>query len=213
MQYPSVAVKVWGDFACFTRPEQKIERVSYEVPTPSAARGILDAIFFHKPMQWRVQEIAVLKPIRHFSILRNEVKSRMSERSAGLSITDDRSQRHTLGLRNVAYVIRADVWLPPGAVDQNGDPVTEEKYRAQFRRRVTRGQCFHRPYLGCREFAAQFGDVDETETPIAVTDTLGRMLFDIRFGAEENTPLFFDAKLEDGVLRVPQEHYERRAGA
>jgi CRISPR-associated protein Cas5d len=213
MQYPPVEVKVWGDFACFTRPEQKIERVSYEVPTPSAARGILEAIFFHKPMQWRVREIAVLSPVRHFSILRNEVKSRMSERSDGLSVTGDRSQRHTLGLRNVAYIIRADVWLPPGATDRDGAPINVEKYRDQFRRRVTRGQCFHRPYLGCREFAAHFGDPDGTETPIAVTDTLGRMLFDIEFGAEENRPLFFDASLEDGILRIPQEHYQRGGSA
>ncbi len=209
MQYPPVEVKVWGDFALFTRPEQKIERVSYEVPTPSAARGILEAIFWHRPMQWRIREIVVLKPIRHFSILRNEVKSRMSERSDGLSITDDRSQRHTLGLRDVSYIIRADIWLPPGAVDRDGIPVTVEKYRAQFRRRVSQGKSFHRPYFGCREFAANFAVPDGTETPIMLTDHLGRMLLDIAFGSKENKPEFFEAQLKDGVLRVPQDFYER----
>src|SRR5579871_3699789 len=105
--YPPLCVKVTGEFACFTRPESKIERVSYPVMTPSAARGVLDAIFFHKPMRWRIREIAVLRRIQHFSILRNELRSRMSERSDGVSITDDRSQRHTLGLRDVGYIIKA----------------------------------------------------------------------------------------------------------
>lgn len=202
-----VEVKVWGGYACFTRPEQKIERVSYETPTPSACRGILEAIFFHKPMQWRVREIVVLKPVRHFSMLRNEVKSVASGRD-GISITDDRSQRHTLGLKEVAYVIRADIYLPPGATDKDGQPVDAVKYRDQFRRRVERGQCFHRPYLGCREFAAHFAKPDGTETPIPVTADLGRMLFDIDYGPTQNAPRYFEAQLTNGVLTIDPSLYE-----
>jgi CRISPR-associated protein Cas5d len=203
-------VKVTGDYACFTRPEQKIERVSYEVITPSAARGMLEAIFFHKPMKWRVREIVVLKPIRHFSILRNEVTSRMSERSGGLSITDDRSQKHTLGLRDVEYIIKADVWVPPGTTDRDGNIVDAAKYRDQFRRRVQRGQCYWQPYLGCREFSAFFSSPDGTEQPINVSASLGRMLLDIEYGEDgKNTAHYFDAELVEGRLIVPQQDYDR----
>lgn len=205
MEYSPLCVKVWGEYACFTRPETKVERVSYDVPTPSAARGILEAIFWHKPMQWRVLEIAVLKPIRRFSLLRNEVNVKMNPSSDGLSITDARTQRHTLGLRDVAYLIKANVYLPPGS--ENADPA---KYRDQFRRRVERGQCFHRPYLGCREFAACFGPPDGTEEAIEDTYDLGLMLFDIDYGPK-NAPRFFEARLEHGVMRIPQELYEGRS--
>src|SRR5437773_1934793 len=110
MNLPPLEVKVWGDYACFTRPEMKVERVSYTVMTPSAARGVLEAIFWKPEFSWRVREIEVLKPIRYFSILRNEVQRRASGRSAEPFYADeDRTQRHTLGLRDVAYVIRADV--------------------------------------------------------------------------------------------------------
>ena len=207
MHYPPLEVKVWGPYACFTRPEAHVERVSYEVLTPSAARGILEAIFWHKPMQWRVREIVVLNNIQHFSILRNEVKSKAG-RGGDLSVADDRTQRHTLALRDVAYVIRADAWLPPGTTDRDGQPVDEAKYRDQFRRRVLNGQCFQRPYLGCREFAADFGPADATEQPIDVSADLGRMLFDIEYGRGGNQARYFEACLENGVLRVPPALYE-----
>ena len=158
--YPPLQVKVWGERACFTRPETKVERVSYSVMTPSAARGILEAIFWKPEFFWQVREIQVLKPIRHFSILRNEVNDRMSHKAAqrwmkegGGYFADERehrAQRHTLGLYDVSYVIRADVALKPDV------SYSEAKYRDQFRRRVKRGRCYHRPYLGCREFAAEF---------------------------------------------------------
>lgn len=210
--YPPVEVKVWGDFALFCRPEAKVERVSYEVPTPSAARGILEAIYWHKPMKWRVREIVVLNRVRHFSLLRNEVTQKASAAGDGIFITDNRTQRHSLCLRNVAYVIQADAWLPPG-----GDPTDVVKHRDQFRRRVRAGQCFHRPYLGCREFAANFAEPDGTEEPDpslrGARVELGRMLFDVDYGADtdgtQNTPRFFDAVLENGVLRVPPELYEK----
>jgi CRISPR-associated protein Cas5d len=212
MTYPPISLKVWGDFACFTRAEMHTERVTYEVPTPSAARGILEAIFWHKPMRWRIREIRILKPVRHFSILRNEVKSKMSERSDGLSITDDRAQRHSLILRDVSYVITADAHVPPGTLDSDGRPADAAKYRDQFRRRVERGQCFHRPYLGCREFAADFGPVTGgvDEVPEEINAELGTMLFDMDFTVLPPRPIFFQAKLVDGVLHVPQEPYEER---
>lgn len=199
-------VKVWGDYACFTRPEMKVERVSYTVMTPSAARGILEAILWKPEFSWRVREIAVLKPIRTFSILRNEVQRKASPRSdLPFYIEDDRTQRHTLGLRDVAYLIRADVVLRPGCRD---DPA---KYRDQFRRRVQRGECFHRPSLGCREFAADFGPPAPDDLPISEPEAidLGLTLFDLKYCGEEgpHEPRFFHARLERGVLRVPQELY------
>lgn len=207
-----VEVRVWSPkeapYACFTRPEMKVERVSYPVMTPSAARGALEMIFWKPQFTWRVEEIVVLNPIRYFSILRNEVNSRASERSArgwaknggGFVASDDRAQRNTLALRDVAYIIRANVALKPGVDD---DPA---KFRDQFRRRVARGQCFAQPYLGCREFSAAFGTVDAEEAPQSGSMELGRMLYDMQFASGDSgkaAPRFFNAVLEDGVMKVP----------
>jgi CRISPR-associated protein Cas5d len=210
--YAPVEVKVAGRYACFTRPEMKVERVSYEVMTPSAARGVLSAIFWKPEMRWLVREIHLLRPIRYFSIRRNEVNSRASERSArdwaerggGYFADEDRAQRHTLALVDVEYVIRADVALQPGIEE---DPA---KYRDQFRRRVERGQCFSTPYLGCREFAASFEPPTGKEEPIADSAELGRMLFDLDYDEDQSgrgQPRFFTARLEHGVLRVPPSLY------
>ena len=229
---PPLEVKVWGDLACFTRPEFGTERVTYEVMTPSAARGVLEAIFWKPEMEWRVREILVLNSIRRFSILRNEMNSVQSDRSArsweknggGYYADDDRAQRHALCLRDVAYVVRADIVLKAHANDHPA------KYRDQFRRRVKRGQCFTQPYLGTREFSAFFGPTDGVEQPVDLTDDLGLMLFDLDYepatdgsiqyvghggnGREtikgNASPKFFPARLERGVLRVPPELYERR---
>lgn len=214
--YPPLEVKVWGDFACFTRPECKAERVSYTVMTPSAARGVLEAIFWKPEVRWQVRQIEVLKPIRYFSIMRNEVNSKASVRSAeqwaasggGYFADEDRAQRHTLALYDVAYIIRADMWL--------ADHTTEDiaKYRDQFRRRVERGQCYHRPYLGCREFAASYTKPDGTEQPFDLTSDLGRMLLDLDYATDKSgrgTPRFFNARLERGVLLIPPEQDQRRA--
>jgi CRISPR-associated protein Cas5d len=209
MRHPPVEVRVSGELACFTRPEMKVERVSYAVMTPSAARGVLEAIFWKPQFTWQVKEIWVLKRIQYFSMVRNEVNSRASERSArswqqrgwgGYDAVADRAQRHTLGLVDVDYLIRAQVQLRHGGHDE------ETKYRAQFRRRVQRGQCFSRPYLGCREFAADFRDPDGTEQPIPQSEDLGLMLLDLTYAADgsgRGTPLFFPAWLERGVLQVP----------
>lgn len=206
--YPPLAVKVWGDFACFTRPEMKVERVSYPVPTPSAARGMLEAIFWKPEFTWRVEEIWVLNEVRYVSLLRNEVNSRQSDRAAaawqrtggGYDASADRAQRHTLALRDVAYVVRAQVVVKPGVA------ADVAKFRDQFRRRVQAGRCFAQPYLGCREFTAYFAPPDGTERPIDRTEDLGRMLLDLDYapdGSGRGVPRFFDARLERGVLRVP----------
>lgn len=211
-------VKVWGDWACFTRPEMKVERVSYPVMTPSAARGVLEAIFWKPEFLWQVREIWVLRPIRYFSILRNEVNQVVSPRSTkswrekggGYFADEDRAQRHTLALREVAYVIKADITLKPHA---DADPA---KYRDQFRRRVTRGQYHHTPYLGCREFAAAFGDPQAEDRPSPNTSDLGLMLFDLDYIQDEagrgirGQPRFFEGRLDNGVLHIPSELYDRR---
>jgi CRISPR-associated protein Cas5d len=200
-------VQVWGDFACFTRPEMKVERVSYPVMTPSAARGVLEAIFWKPEFTWRLHEIAVLRPVRSFSILRNEMNSRQSDRTArgwiekggGYAADDDRAQRHTLALRGVAYRITASIELRPHATDDVA------KYRDQFQRRVRDGRCFATPYLGCREFSASFGPAGG-EHAIDVSEDLGSMLLDIDYepgGGGRGTPRFFSARLERGILRVP----------
>lgn len=207
-QTTPLSVRVWGDFACFTRPEMKVERVSYPVMTPSAARGVLEAIFWKPEFRWHVEEIRVLAPIRYFSILRNEINTRQSDRSArawqqtgeGYDAADDRAQRHTLALRDVAYLIAAQVELKPHA---DAEPA---KYRDQFRRRVRDGRCFATPFLGCREFSASFAEPDGGERPIDMTDDLGPMLLDLEYAPDRSgrsTPRFFNARLERGILRVP----------
>lgn len=217
--YPPLEVRVWGDFACFTRPEMKVERVSYEVMTPSAARGILESIFWKPEFQWRIREIQVLKPIRYFSIVRNEVSHIAVTSTAqgwardggrGGYFADDytsRTQRHTLALRDVAYVIVADIVVRVG-VDE--DPA---KYRDQFRRRMDLGQYYISPCLGCREFPAALSFPDGSERPIDRSGQLGRMLFDLDYaqdGSGRGRPRFFDAELQHGVMRVPPELYEAR---
>lgn len=208
----SLEVKVWGKWACFTRPEMKVERVTYPVMTPTAAQGVLEAIFWKPEFTWRVREIAVLKPIIYTNIMRNEVNSVASERSArgwekagrgGFVASEDRAQRNTLALKDVAYVIRADVELKPG-VDAH-----EAKYRDQFRRRVERGQCFAQPYLGCREFSAFFAEPTDEDIPITSGEIgLGRMLYALDYAADGSgsaKPRFFDATLVNGVLRIPHD--------
>ncbi|MHB1462695.1 MAG: type I-C CRISPR-associated protein Cas5c [Armatimonadota bacterium] len=193
-----VSVKIWGDYACFTRPEMKVERVSYDVITPSAARGVLEAIFWKPEFFWMIRRIEVLKSIRTFSLVRNEVKTLASTRGTPINIGDDRTQRHTLGLRDVAYIIHADAVLRDHATDDVA------KYRDQFRRRLDKGQCYHRPYLGCREFACDFSKPDGADTPIDMTADLGYMLLDIEYTKTGMTPHFFRAEINEGVIEVPE---------
>ena len=202
-------VKVWGEFACFTRPEMKVERVTYPVMTPSAARGVLESIFWKPEFHWEVEEIGVLRPIRYFSILRNEINSRQTTQIArgwereggGFGATADRAQRHTLGLRDVAYIIRARPMVRVGVQE---DPA---KYRDQFRRRVRDGRCFATPYLGCREFSAWFSAPEGNEAPLDINEDLGNMLLRMDYlpdGSGSATPQFFHAELKGGVLKVPR---------
>jgi len=188
----------------------KVERVSYPVMTPSAARGVLEAIFWKPQIMWRVLEIWVLRPIEYFSIVRNEVNSRASERAAagwrnaggrdGYVASEDRAQRHNLALRNVDYVIQAQI-------EPNDEAEDPAKWRDQFRRRVRDGRCFATQYLGCREFSASFAEPNGSETPIPLTEDVGLMLLDLDYasdGSGRGTPRFFQARLDGGVLRIPR---------
>ena len=212
-EYKPLEVKVWGDLACFTRPEMKVERVSYPVMTPSAAQGVLEAILWKPEFSWEIDEILVLNPIRYFSILRNEINSRQTAQRAegwlknggGFYASDDRAQRHTLALRDVSYIIRGQVKVKPGV---DGDPA---KFRDQFRRRVKKGRCFATPYLGCREFTAWFSQTEGTDIPQEINEDLGNMLLRMEYvpgNSGRATPRFFNAKLENGVLKVPEPYPE-----
>jgi CRISPR-associated protein Cas5d len=206
----SIKVKVSGDFALFTPPEAKVERASYAVPTPSAARNILDAICWRPEMRWVVTSIQVLKPIRYVSFRRNEVQTKLAPGavkrwmadpsqyeplSAGAGAGTDGTPRSSLLLRDVAYIIEAY----PLVFDTSGDN-TPQKYAAMMSRRVEKGQCYQRPALGCREFAARFEPATATDAREAVDADLGRMLYDIVFRPEGNRPVFFAAKIANGVV-------------
>ena len=210
MPIPNVCVRVSGEFACFTRPEAKVERFSYPVITPSAARNLLDAICWRPQMRWIVTRITVLKPIRLMSVLRNEVQSKLAPGAvkrwmrdgssfeplmAGAGNGTDGTPRNTTLLRDVAYWIDAY----PQVFDTSNDN-TPTKYVEMLRRRVEKGQCYQRPYLGCREFAAEFSLPREDDRPIEDSMELGRMLYDIAFLPEGNRAAFFEARMEHGVI-------------
>jgi CRISPR-associated protein Cas5d len=216
-----VALHVWGEYACFTRPEMKVERVSYDVMTPSAARGVLEAVHWKLAITWVIDRIHVLKPIRFQTIRRNEVASKIPATTARramergdleglrLAVDDDRQQRATIALYKAAYVIEAHFELTARA---NGDD-TPAKHAEMFKRRAAKGQCFHRPCLGCREFAADFELVDgamlESALPADQRNRdLGWMLYDIDFTSDEKRPMFFRARLQDGVLEVARARSE-----
>ena len=202
---------VWGDYACFTRPEMKVERVSYDVMTPSAARGVLEAILWKPAIRWEVTRIDVLRPIQWISVRRNEVGAVVSTRnvlaamqngsgSLGMYVEEERQQRAGYFLRDVAYVIHARFRMTPRA----GVGDTSAKFREMFVRRVEKGQCMMQPYLGCREFSCYFGPVtDATPPPIARNRELGWMLHDLVHDGGTATPRFFNAEMKQGVVRVP----------
>ena len=194
-------LEVRGDFACFTRPEMKVERVSYDVITPSAARAVFEAILWKPAITWRVTKIEVLNPIRWINLRRNEVGAIASPGKDGIVIEDERQQRAGYFLRDVAYRLHAELSLAPGCTE----PLI--KYTEMFTRRARKGQCVNQPYLGCREFAAQFRLVEAGEKhPPALDETraLGWMLHDLDFSnPADPQPRFFDAKMNDGVVDVP----------
>ena len=230
-----VRVRVSGDWACFTRPEMKVERVTYQYMTPSAARGALEAICWHPQFRWVVTQIEVLKPVHYQSVTRNEVQKKiptgniagwMREPGSmkpfyanvrGREDGENATQRSTLALRDVAYNITAQALVDGENLRPDDTP---EKYAAMFERRVEKGQCFSRPYLGCREFAADFRPVDPAETPVSDTMDLGLMLYDIVFSSPDlrtaNEAVFFRARIDRGVIAtdpavaVPDDEQRRR---
>lgn len=207
-----IRLHVWGEYACFTRPEMKVERVSYDVITPSAARGILEAIHWKPAIHWVVDRIHVLHPIRFETIRRNEVESKASRRKSAIFAAEERQQRASLVLKDVRYLIDAHFDMNLGCAEED----TPEKHYNIFLRRARQGQCFHRPYLGCREFPAQFelieGDMPECQ-PKGIQRgevDLGYMLLDQTFEVGKSgevkkvTPHFFRARMVDGVIDVPE---------
>ncbi|MEG1491994.1 MAG: type I-C CRISPR-associated protein Cas5c [Oscillospiraceae bacterium] len=207
----SVKVEVWGDYACFSRPELKVERMSYDVMTPSAARGLLEALYWHPGLKWIIDRIYVLSPIKFSNIRRNEVKSKISANNVlrvmnggtsplYINTSDDIQQRAATVLRDVHYVIEAHFEMTEKAMP--GD--NPGKFQDIMRRRLESGQCYHTPCFGVREFPANFrpweGGEIKTAYPDEETD-LGLMLFDLDYTDSENiVPMFFRAKLKNGVL-------------
>lgn len=208
-----VELKVWGDYACFTRPEMKVERVSYDVITPSASRAIFEAIHWKPAVRWVIDEIAVINPIRFESIRRNELKSIINEekiRKAMSGKEEDLStyrgeenitQRASLILKDVCYIIRAHFEMTGEA----GPDDNAEKHYNMFLRRARRGQCFYQPYLGCREFPAHF-ELLTGNTPIISHNKgevdLGYMLWDIDY-SNDMEPIFYRPIMKNGVIKVP----------
>jgi CRISPR-associated protein Cas5d len=206
-----VKVKVKSDYACFTRPDLKVERMTYPCMTPSAARGVLDSILWKPEFQWYVRRIQVLKSVHFATIKRNEIKAKQWRNP--IVIEKKRVQRNSVILRDVAYIIEASIYQ-----EQYNDRNRPEKYIGRkgvdtdhdgiFIRRVKKGQCWRRPYLGTREFAAEFTEPDGDEQPIQETIPIGSMLFDIFYDANGKAePLFFhDVAIRNGVLdcEVPE---------
>lgn len=226
-------LEVSGQYACFTRPEMKVERVSYDVITPSAARAIFDAILWKPAICWRIKRIEVLAPIRWISVRRNEVGKVASSKTSAIFIEDERQQRAGLFLRDVKYRLFAefDFILPDqrskvfkhtpdylvdieDSVELRKDDETPAKYAAMFERRARKGQCFNQPYLGCREFSAAFRLVNpssELATPITETSDFGWMLYDMDYADPTNPkPRFFRAKMENGVIDTAPSSVEVR---
>lgn len=207
-----VKVRVWGDYALFSRPEMKVERCSYDVMTPSAARGILEAIYWHPGLLWVIDKIYVLNPIRFTSVRRNEVKSKISasnvlsvyngaEKPLYISTKEDIVQRASLLLTDVEYVIEAHFEM----TEQANETDNPGKFKDIIMRRLRRGECYHMPYFGCREFPAHFCLCEEEIIKTAYDEIpekdLGFMLFDMDYTEKENIqPMFFRAVMKHGVL-------------
>lgn len=207
-----VKVKVWGEYALFSRPEMKVERCSYDVITPSAARGILEAIYWHPGMKWVIDKIYVQKPVQFTSIRRNEVKSKISsnnvlpvyngaDKPLYISTKSDIVQRASLLLRDVSYVIEAHFEMTEKAVESDNPG----KFKDIIMRRLKRGECYHTPYFGCREFPANFClcEDEKIETAYYGEKDLGFMLYDMDFSDLDNIqPMFFRALMKDGVINL-----------
>jgi len=205
----SLRLRARGPLACFTRPELKVERVSYPVMTPSAARGLLEAVLWKPAIRWQIERIHVLSEIRFTSFRRNEVSTKASAPTAAMVreggtvhsffADDDRAQRNTVALRDVDYVVEAFFTM----TDRAGPGDNVIKFEEIFQRRVDKGQTFHQPYFGCREFDAEILPATDAPAPLDDSRHLGLMLWDIEYAPRRNRPLFFDARLEHGVLEIP----------
>lgn len=232
-----ITLKISGDYALFSRPEMKVERVSYDVITPSAARGVLEAIYWKPQIRWIIDEITVLNPIRFTNIRRNEISSKIPVKGATgvnagmkdpkvaphMAVDQYRQQRASLVLKDVAYVIKAHIAVLDYKMERNGSAVPENeavgKHLDMFKRRARKGQAFHHPYFGCREFPVDFELIEnESDLPAPHDELLtgepkdlGYMLHDIEFEQEHSTkkvkstvPHFFRAQMTDGVISVPE---------
>ena len=206
-----IQLEVWGPYALFSRPEMHVERVSYEVPTPSAARGLVEAVYYHPGLQWHIRRIYVLNPIRFTNIRRNEVKSKVlasdvysamqgSRRPLSIVTSQQIAQRASMLLQDVHYVIEAEFTMTDRAAPSDNPG----KFQDIVTRRMAKGQCYHAPYFGCREFPAHFrawpsGPI----STIQESRDLGFMLYDFDYSDPKNiTPLYFHAKMENGVINV-----------
>lgn len=213
-------LEVWGPLACFTRPELKVERVSYDVITPSAARAIFEAIFWKPAIHWQVTKIEVLNPINWTSVRRNEVGAVASKNP--IFIEEKRQQKNSLLLRDVRYRLYAKLEFIPVRKRKDSSLIDEPahldenpaKYNAMFERRASKGQCFTQPYLGTRECSASFKlvnpETDEFDVPINESRDLGIMLYDMDFETDIKNPpaMFYRAKMENGVIIVPPKDSE-----
>ena len=206
-------LEVWGDMACFTRPELKVERVSYDVITPSAARAVFESIFWKDAIRWEVTKIEVLNPIKWTAIRRNEVGAVAGKNIKSIYIEEKRQQKNALLLKDVRYRIYAKLIFIPVRDRKNmkHDPGSDEnpgKYNAMFERRAAKGQCFNQHYLGTREFAASFRLIDKNAGDLrpAIDENrdFGIMLYDMDFSDIKNVqPMFYRAKMVQGVIMVP----------
>lgn len=206
-----IQLEVWGPYALFSRPEMHVERVSYEVPTPSAARGLVEAVYYHPGLQWHIRRIYVLNPIRFTNIRRNEVKSKVlasdvysamqgSGRPLSIVTSQQIAQRASMLLHDVHYVIEAEFTITDRAAPSDNPG----KFQDIVTRRMAKGQCYHAPYFGCREFPAHFRAWPGGPIPtIQESRDLGFMLYDFDYSDPKNiTPLYFHAKMENGVINV-----------
>lgn len=204
-------VRARGPFACFTRPELKAERVSYEVMTPSAARGVLEAILWKPAIRWEVEAIRVLAPIKWAAFRRNEVGDKGSPRSEAFYVEERRQQRNTVALQDVDYLIIAHFAM----TDRAGQSDSIVKFEEMMTRRLEKGQVFHQPYLGCREFAAEVlpGDPGLVGIDPGVDRPMGLMFYDFDHSSTPPNPLFFEARLKDGTLSMPAREQVMSGGA
>jgi len=203
----SVQIEIWGRYACFSRPELKVERVSYDVMTPSAARGIIEAVCWKPAIKWVIDEIQVCNPIKFENIRRNEVNSKASPSKPYIAAGDDRTQRASMVLKDVRYVVTAHFEMTGKAMERDN----EGKFAEMVRRRLRKGQFYHKPCLGVREFPAEIRLIEEGEdAPRSIPESrsLGLMLYDIDYVKDEEgnvkefRPTYFMASMVDGIVNL-----------